>query len=197
MRAVAGLVLALLGTSAVAQEGIYVGLGLGQFDYEEQFVTAVVGQVADTVSVTKLVGGFEVNEHFSLEINYGKTGEISQSGIYFDPGIMQDVNVAIYTDFTITSFRGVGFVPFEWGALLGGLGYYTANNDVLQTLSSDGFDPFAQEIPFEDDGMTAMLGLEWRFGRFGARYGLRLEYEWWDMSDLDTSGVNLVVTYGF
>ena len=45
--------------------------------------------------------------------------------------------------------------------------------------------------------MTALLGVEWRFGRFGTRYGLRLEYEWWDIDAVSTSAVGLAFSYGF
>ena len=197
MRIIVGLVCALLGTAALAQEGMYAGLGYGAFDYEEKFVDPVLGRVSETTSLVKLVGGFEFNDYFALEINYGKSGDIEERGTYFDLNVLQDVEYAIYTDFTITSFKAIGRVPFNWGSLLGGLGYYSSSNDFLQTFSTPGFPTFSQEIPFDDDGLTYMAGLEWRFGRFGKPYRIRAEYETWDISELDLSAVNLIFSFGF
>jgi len=43
----------------------------------------------------------------------------------------------------------------------------------------------------------AQLGIEWRFGRFGTGFGVRLEYEWWDISDVDASTVGAGISYRF
>jgi hypothetical protein len=190
------LVCALFGGAASAQEGIYVGIGLGNFDYQENFVDPLLGRVSDNVSTTKIFGGFEINDFFAIEINYAETSDISRRVSGVAP-VFGNFDYTFTTDFTMTSLKAVGQYPKDWGVLLGGLGYYTSDNDFRETAVFDccGTDTNAGE--FRDNGLAAMLGIEWRFGRFGARYGVRLEYEWWDIDLLDTSAAGLAFSYGF
>jgi hypothetical protein len=196
MRGLLVLPCALAATATHAQEGVYVGIGAGQFDYEENFVSPIIGRVGGEVSGAKLMGGFEINDYVAFEIDFTETHHIRQSGAEDIPPF-GNVGGFLSIDFTITSLRGVGQLPFEWGALLGGLGYFTANNGFTETLSPACCDAVVESGSFTDDGMTAMVGVEWRFGRFGTRYGVRLEYEWWDMSGADASAVGLALSYGF
>lgn len=196
MRGLLVLPLGLATTTVLAQEGGYIGVGFGNFDYQENFFSQIVGQVADEVSINRILGGFEFNEHLALEISYGKTGDIRQSGTEFiDP--FGDVSSVISQDFVITNITALGQLPFDWGALLGGIGYFSSENDLTETLSADCCNTLVNAFTFRDDGLSALLGIEWRFGRFGARYGLRLEYQWWDITDSDASSVGLAVSYGF
>ena len=197
MRRLLVLSFALAGTTtAFAQESIYVGIGVGTFDYQESFVSSIVGRVADEVTIRKLMGGFEFNEHLALEINYAKTDDIRESGTQNVPPF-GDVTDNLAQDFTITSLTAVGQLPFEWGALLAGLGYFSSENDFTDTLTSDCCDPSIIGGKINDDGLTGLLGIEWRFGRFGTRYAVRLEYQWWDLSDADSSAAGLTFSYGF
>jgi Outer membrane protein beta-barrel domain len=196
MRRLLVLPFALAATGALAQETIYVGIGVGSFDYQESFVSSILGRVADEVTIRKLMGGFEFNEHLALEINYGKTDDIRQSGTQNVPPF-GDVTDTLSTDFTITTLTAVGQLPFEWGALLAGLGYFSSENDFTDTLTSDCCEPSVIGGTLNDDGLTALLGIEWRFGRFGTRYAVRLEYQWWDIPDADASATGLTFSYGF
>jgi Outer membrane protein beta-barrel domain len=196
MRRLLVLPFALAATTAFAQGSIYVGIGVGNFDYQESFVSSIVGRVADEVTIRKLMGGFEFNEHLALEINYGKTDDIRQSGTENVPPF-GDVTGNLVLDFTITSLTALGQLPFEWGALLAGLGYFSSENDFTDTLTSDCCDPSVIGGTIRDEGLTGLLGIEWRFGRFGTRYAVRLEYQWWDISDADSSAAGLTFSYGF
>jgi hypothetical protein len=202
MRTTPFLLLALLGSAASAQESIYVGIGFGNFDYSETASNPDFGRVSDTALIKKFFGGFEINDYFTLEVSYSKTDDLRyEASAVFDDPMFPGSNVLvtgrIETDFTMTTFSGLGQVPFEWGALLAGLGYFSADSDYSEVYTATGFNTFRSNVSFTDDGLMAMLGIEWRFGRFGTRYGIRLEYEWWDMSDIDTSSVGLGVSYGF
>ena len=197
MRRLLVLPLALAATAAFPQDNIYVGVGVGTFDYQENFVSSILGQVSDEVTAWKLMGGFEFNPHFALEMNYGQTSNIRQSGTENIPPF-GDVTDVLVTDFTITSLTAVGQFPFkDWGALVAGLGYFSSQNDFTDTLTADGFDPSVIGGSLSDDGLTGLLGFEFRWGRFGTRYAVRLEYQWWDIADADSSAVGIALTYGF
>jgi hypothetical protein len=175
---------------------MYVGLGYGEFDYEEQFVDPILGQVSDSVPSYKLFGGFEFNDHLAIEISYGKTDSIVKSASV-DVFPFGNIDYQLDMEFTKTALRAVGQLPLDSVVLLASLGYFSADGDVDEFIGTECCGAEASEGSLSDDGMMAQLGVEWRFGRFGARYGLRLEYEWWDMSDVDTSTVGLAFTYGF
>ena len=184
------------GSVAYAQDSLYVGVGLGSFDYEEGFVDPILGRVADKTDTWKVFGGFEFNQYVTLEINYRKTGELMQSGSFtLEPvGVITDTLTA---DFTMTTLAAIGQLPMDWGVLLGGLGYYSSDNDFVEKFSADGFEDEFVGGTIRDDGLAAMLGIEWRFGRFGTRYGIRLEYEWWDIDAADASTIGISLSYGF
>jgi hypothetical protein len=195
MRRLLACLLVSIATNAHAQENMYVGFGYGQFDYEENFVDPLLGQVSDSVPSYKLFGGFEFNEHVAVEISYGKDDSIIKSA----PAFSLDCGSGTYQldlEFTKTALRAVGQLPLGSIVLQAGAGYFSADGDIDQFFVG-GPCNFADESSLSDDGMMAQLGVEWRFGRFGARYALRLEYEWWDMSDVDASTVGLAFSYGF
>jgi hypothetical protein len=196
MRLLLACLLSLVAWGAAAQENIYAGLGFGEFSYEEQFTDANFGKVSETVSAYKLFGGFEVNDYFAVEVSYGKDDSIVRSTTGFSPQF-GEVFYQFDLEYTKTALRAVGQLPFESIALLGGLGYFSADGDLDELLVAECCGADALESSLSDSGMMALLGVEWRFGRFGARYALRLEYEWWDMSDVDASTVGLAFSYGF
>ena len=196
MRRLLVLLLASLASIANAQEGGYVGLSFGSFDYEEEFIDPLLGQVSDSIDVYQIFGGFEIMDNLAIEANYSKAGDVEQSATLniFPFG---EVNYALDLDLTITTVRAVGILPREWGALIAALGYYSSETDFRESAILEFDDPFTNSGTVNDDGMAAMLGIEWRFGRFGAAYGLRLEYDWWDMDGVDASAVMLGAFYGF
>jgi len=201
MRRVLACLLTLLASGAAAQENIYVGLGFGEFDYEEQFVDQVLGQVSDSASTYKVFGGFGFNDYFAIEISYAKVEDIEQSGtmdnLSCGTGPCGVVNSQLGIEYTTTSLAAVGQLPLESVAFLGGLGYFSSSADFVQNYQTECCGSFADGGEINDNGMMAMVGIEWRFGRFGSRYAFRLEYEWWDMADVDTSAVGLGFSYGF
>lgn len=191
----APVLLLLVAGSAVAQEGIYIGLGLGNFDYKENFVDPLYGRVSDNTMYTKLFAGFEINRHFALEISYGSTDKIKADAVVDDPnfGI---VTGTFRSDFTITALKALGQWPFDFAVVMAGLGYYTADNGV-HDLQQAACCRVNSNYTVRNDGLTGMVGLERRWGRFGTRWGLRLEYEWWDIAEVDASNIGLGLSYGF
>jgi hypothetical protein len=196
MRRLLVCLFAFAGSLAEAQESIYVGLGFGQFSYEEEFLDPVFGTVSDSVASWKLFGGFEVNDYLALEVSYGVDDSIEQSG---SATILPfgDITAQLDIDLKKTSFKAVGRLPFDSFVLLGGLGYFSASGDFAEYAVIECCGTETAAGSFEDDGMMAQFGVEWRFGRFGTSYGIRLEYEWWDLSGVDSSTLGLAFTYGF
>lgn len=193
------LVLVLLATFAspgLAQEGIYVGIGLGNFDYTEGSAFFAPDPLNDSVSAWKVYGGFELNDHVAFEIRYGATSQIEQTFSGTDPEL-GNYTARFETDFAITSVLAMGVLPKEWGALFGGLGYFDAPADADFDLTTDCCEPVSNGISVDDNGVAAVLGIEWRFGRFGTGVGVRLEYEWLDVDDADASTLGLGIAYRF
>lgn len=196
MRRTCLCLLACAATVAEAQESVYVGLGFGQYDYEEQFDDPILGQVSDSVDSYKLFGGFELNDYFAIEVSYGKDDNIEQSGSGNFVGF-GDVFYQVDIEYKKTAVRAVGMLPFESVVLLGGIGYFSAEADFSEFIATELQGSATGGGTINDDGLMAQLGVEWRFGRFGTRYGIRLEYEWWDQSDVDASTIGLALSYGF
>ena len=197
MRRLPVFLLASLASVAEAQEGGYLGVLFGSFDYEEEFVDQFLGrQVSDSVDVYQIFGGLEINDYFEIEAGYAKAGDVEESTITDDFG-PDDATYQLDLDLTITTVRAIGLLPREWGALIAGLGYYSSETDFRESVTHECCDPLANDATVSDDGLMAVLGIEWHFGRFGAKYGVRLEYDWWDMDGVDTSAVMLGAFYGF
>jgi len=174
---------------------MFVGLGLGSFDYKESTVDPVFGDRSDTVSSYKVYGGFEFHEHVAAEVSYSRADDVEGNVSGNDP-FLGDFFSTTRTEFTTTTIKVVGQLPRDWGVLIGGLGYFDTDADIDLDLMSDA-GAFSASGAVSDDGLMAMLGIEWRFGRFGTGYGVRLEYEWWDVEDGDASTIGVGISYRF
>jgi len=196
MRAVGILALALLASPALAQEGMYVGLALGSFDFKEDGAFLAPGPFDGTASSWKLYGGFEFNDHFGMEIRYGATDRIEQPFSGTDSSL-GDFSSTFSTDFKTTSIVAMGVLPKDWGALIGGIGYFTADQGADLALTAECCGAISASTSVDDDGLMALLGVEWRFGRFGTGVGIRLEYEWMDVTGAGASTLGVGVSYRF
>ena len=196
MRAIRLVVLFAVSSPAIAQEGMYVGLGLGAFDYSENSPRLAPETFDDTVSAWKIYGGFELNEHFGFEIRYGATDTIEQTLSGTDP-VAGDFTATFGTDFTTTTVLGVGMLPKDWGTLFGGIGYFDSSGDTALALTTQCCGPFNDSLSISDSGLAAVLGVEWRFLRFGSGVALRLEYEWLDVDNANASTLGIGIAYRF
>lgn len=182
-------------SAASAQEGIYVGIGLGNFEFDETFVDPILERrLSDSMKSSKLFGGFEFNDNLAMEVTYAETSDSTISGNLSPPN--EDVRYTLTADYSYTSLKALGRVPFDWGMLLGGLGYFRSDYGYREQLVS-GSDSLAGGGTISDEGLSLMLGIEWRFGRFGTHYGFRLEYETFELEATDVSVAGLSFSYGF
>lgn len=195
MRTITVVLLAFFGLPAFAQEGMYVGLGLGSFDFKDSTADVLFGNRSDTVLSAKLYGGFEFNEYAAAEISYGTTDKFEGTVSGTDP-FFGDYTIRSRTEFTTTTIKAVGQLPREWGVLIGSIGYFDTDAEIKLNLASEAGD-FTSDGSVSDDGLMAMLGIEWRFGRFGMGYGVRIEYEWLDVAGADASTIGVGISYRF
>ena len=196
MRVIAMVLLALIYSSALAQEGMYVGVGLGSFDYGEDLAFLAPDRFDDTVSSSRIYGGFEINENLAIEIRYGATGDFRQTFSEID-AFAGEVTASVRMDFTTTTAVALGMLPKDWGAFFGGLGYFDQDIDADVEGMAECCGPFSGSASIGDDGLMAVFGVEWRFGRFGTGLGVRVEYEWLDVEDASGSTVGVGIAYRF
>ena len=183
-------------SGTLAQETIYIGIGFGQLDYNQNTGDPLLGVIDDTIDSYKLFGGFEFNENFGIEILYGATDDLvtTVSGNIPPFGDLTDTAII---EIKTSALRAIGQLPLDWGVLIGGLGYFSSDRDFDETLVGECCGTLRNTGSVNDDGLTAMLGVEWRFGRFGTTTGIRLEYEWWDTSRVDLSTLGVALSYRF
>lgn len=185
----------LIAAPARAQEDIYIGVGIGQIEYSHNTGDPVLGKISEGAASYKIFGGFGFNEHLALEISYGDTDSIDYRASGNVPpfgNVTDDVEI----EFTTSALRAMGQLPLDWGILVGGLGYYSADRKFTEVLVAECCGTLRNGGTIREDGLTALLGIEWRFGRFGTSTGIRLEYEWLDASsNIDLSTFGLGISY--
>lgn len=191
MRFIAILCLVLCACSASAQDmSVYFGAAVGAFDHDNPDG----GAFSDTVSAWKIYGGFQLTNHFGLEIGHGSTSEL-EGGVSGSP-----LNVGVHyfsfahrVEFTTTTFKAMGYLPFDWGALWAGYGVYMMDADVDASNGAFGRNSFS----LDDEDEMAALGVEWRLRGLGRSIDLRAEYEWLGFPFSDASTISLGVAYRF
>jgi hypothetical protein len=192
MRAVVILCLLLGGVSASAQSlSIYAGGSVGAFTYDNPRG----GAFSDTVSSWKLYGGVQLARHFGFEIGHGSTSELNgdPSGSPVHVGVRY-FSVAHSADFTLTTVKAMGYLPFDWGALWMGYGFFLMDADATFTNANAG----RASLSVDDTDDVAALGIEWRLRRpFDRSIDLRLEYESWGFPFSDAATIGIGVAYRF
>lgn len=196
MRFIGLVVLLAFASPSLAQEGMYVGLGIGSFDYSEDAGYLAPEAFSDTVSAWKVYGGFEFGEHVGVEIRYGGTGTVETTSSGTDP-TLGNYTATVRADFKTTSALLLGMLPKDWGAFFGGVGYFNSSGDARLALDTACCGTFNPTASANDNGLAAALGVEWRFGRFDTGVALRLEYEWLDVESGDASTLGIGVAYRF
>jgi hypothetical protein len=181
------LALLVLGAASAVEaqpESAYYGLTLGEFDYEETDFFSNTA-ISDTVSVYRLMVGYQFMEHLSVEGGYGKTGTIrSTLG-----------NVDVQTDLQGLTIRLLGVLPFDNGiSLLGGLGYADIKQDFTLTNTPTGgqiSDDFTSNEP------SYYVGAQYDWDRVA----VRLSFEKYDFDlglvsdDVDASETSVTFFY--
>lgn len=186
MRSFVVLLIALFGASALAQTetGPYIGLGLGQLDYEESDFGLTFD---DTTLAYKVYGGYRFTETWALEAAYGKTDDLEWSDFGSIPGV---ISANLSGDYDFIEIRALAHLS----AFIVGIGYWDAdlNATLSGTLTFPG--PFSYSASDSDSGASAILGGQWDLDK----WSIRGEFEVFDTeSNVDAYTVGVGLHYRF
>ena len=189
------LVLAAFGAAPAFAQGLsaYIGVDVGVLAHD---VPDPDSPFSDTVGAWKLFGGFQINDYIGFEAARGSSRSLGD-----DDGVGSPLNVGVHrlhqahsVEFDLFTVKIKGFLPFEWGSLSIGYGYFNMDADAVWTAPSGD----RGSISVGDDGEVATLGIDWRrFGRFDRSFDLRLEYEWFDFPFSNAETLTIGVAYRF
>jgi OmpA-OmpF porin, OOP family len=183
----------LCGLSAVAeaQEGGYVGVALGSFDYSESDDDFGL-TISDSAGAYRLFGGYQFNENYAIEAGLGATEDLKETFRAFDP-FFGDVSLTIKADYEISMVRFLAFAQLESMSIFGGAGYYDATVNVSVRFE-DNTGVFTSTEEIGDDGAMVVGGIQFERDRIA----LRGEYEWLDAEgDVDATTLSFGVLFRF
>ena len=185
MRTIVPILLFGLFSISHAQEldsGPYIGIGLASFNYEESL--SGFGSFDDSTSATKIYGGYQFNETWAVEGSWESSGTVEQTSTLTIPPFAP-ITTRLGADFEALTVRGVGFLPFSWGDLFGGIGYYDGDSAAFAEVDDGMGTVIRVEGEGSDNGLTLLGGVQWDFSSIS----LRLEYEWWDIDGGDATAI--------
>ena len=213
--------LLLVSLQAAAQQrglGVYAGIGVGNFQFEEDqgpisvvvddtLVDEIVGGATQRIGVPsrlddselawKLFGGWNVTRNLGIELGYARASELTSA--YSEQVGDVTVSANLSTNIDIATARVMGYLPFRLGAIFGGLGYFSAETSTTQNLGLTvaGAGGVVNTVNLGEDatdsGPTAIVGLQWRLPLLI----LRADYELMDMNAGRAATVNVGVSLGF
>ena len=150
-------------STAGAQAGTaYLGVSLGEFEFNPPFVGDF-----DSASAWHIFGGYRVKEYFAFEVGYGKTDTMSNVSV--SPPSTAENGIA--TEFSMLTMRALGVLPFKDSgvSVLGGFEYADAKenrefsvNGVRQsgrTLNHSGLGPYLA-AQYDWDRVAVRLSFE-------------------------------------
>jgi hypothetical protein len=182
--------LVLAGT-AEAQEirGIYVGLGAGIFNYEQDEDTGP--RISDGAGIYRIVGGYQLNSNYAIEAGWVRSDDVKEQFFATNQaGNLITLNLAVESE--IKTLRVLAFAPFSGLGMFGSVGYYDADFTTTFTIV-DPLNPQRGSLERSDSGVTVAGGIQYEWSRIA----LRGEYEWFDTDDLDATAINLIAVFRF
>ena len=199
--------LLLVSLHAGAQQrglGLYAGIGVGKFQFEEDHgplsvvlddrrVDEIVGDVTQTIGIRsvrledselswKIFGGWNITGNLGVEVSYGRANELTSTFTEQFGDVTVSANLS--TNIDIGTARVMGYLPFRVGAFFGGLGYFSAETSSTQNvgLVVSGVGSVQNAVNLggsaTDSGATAIVGFQWALPTFV----LRADYELLDMN---------------
>ena len=221
MRVVFAFLFLLTSLDAAAQQrglGLYAGIGLGQFQFEENqgplsvevddgLLDGVVGGVTQTIGLRsarlddselawKLFGGWNITGNLGVEVSYGRANELTST--YTEQVGDVTVSANLSTDIDIGTARVMGYLPFRIGSFFGGIGYFSAQTNSTQNvgLVVSGAGSVQDTVNLggsaTDSGPTAIVGFQWALSSLV----LRADYELLDMNAGRAATFNVGVSLG-
>jgi hypothetical protein len=169
----------------------YVGVGVSSFSYEE-VVLPDIYTFDESGSSWKLFGGYNWNENWGIELSWAQSSELEDTASAVDTDL-GNVTATLGLEFSALSLRGMGYLPFSWGSLFAGIGFYDGEGDASLVVVSDALGTESVSDTTSESGATALLGVQWSFSNWNAR----VEYEWWDLDTADASSLGVSLAYRF
>jgi OOP family OmpA-OmpF porin len=176
---------AALASPAVAQDtGFYAGLSLGQSTADDA-CTGVSGpgvSCDDKDTAWKILGGYQFNRHFAVELGYTDLGEVSASG----PGGSASIESSAF------ELVAVGMMPIvDKFSIYGKLGMYRGETDA----SAPGV-----SISESNTDLTFGIGVRYDFIR---NLGVRAEWQKYtdvgggEIGEADVDVISVGIVYRF
>lgn len=222
MRVALAFFLLLASFNTAAQQrglGLYAGIGLGKFQFEEdhgplsvelddRLVNQIVGNATQTIGIRsarlddselswKIFGGWNITGNLGVEVSYGRANELTST--YSEQVGDVTVSANLSTDLDIGTARVMGYLPFRVGAFFGGLGYFSAETSSTQNLGLvvSGVGSVQNTVNLggsaTDSGPSAIVGFQWALPSLV----LRADYELFDMNAGSAATLNVGVSLGF
>jgi len=169
-------------------KGFYVGATIGQSKVKD-FCSGFAVPCEDTDTALRILGGYQFNKHFALELGYSQLGEAS---INNGGGLFAKVEA------TAWELVAVGMLPVaDRFSIYGKIGMYRADSDFSTNIVLPGL---PQSFSESNNDLTFGFGLQFEISR---NLALRAEYQrYQDLggpqigeSDLDVMSIGL--TYRF
>ncbi len=154
--------------SQAADNGIYIGAGVGQSNVD---IDAGVTQIDGDDTGFKVIAGFRPLDWFGVEVNYIDFGKVSDSGVNVESDAL-----AAYA---------VGFLPLGPVDLFAKAGVASADTSVGTSLG---------RVSDDSTDFAYGAGLQFRLLSLSAR----IEYEIFDLEDVDDLNmISVGLTYTF
>lgn len=172
-RTLALAALLLLGATAARADGLYLGAGVGQFDFEVDSLSDIgdLDFEGDDTSL-KAFAGWRFNKFLAVELAYVDFGTPSDS----IQGVDVDVDLTGFAPYVVATLP-LPLLPIEFFAKVG---YYFY--DVEATVR----DATAGTVRVDDSDEDLVYGAGIGLSLFD-KIAIRLEYEQVDLSDVDTA----------
>jgi len=194
MRAFAALAIALglavpsIGMAqGVDDKGFYIGATVGQSKVKD-FCSGIGVSCEDTDTALRILGGYQFNKHFALELGYSQLGEASiSSGALFAK-----------VEATAWELVAVGMLPVaDRFSIYGKIGMYRADSDFSTNIVVPGI---PQAFSESNNDLTFGFGLQFDISR---SFGVCAEYQrYQDLggpeigeSDLDVMSIGVVYRF--
>lgn len=170
-----------------ADSGWYIGASVGQSKVKD-FCGGVGASCEDTDTALRLLGGYQFNRNFALEIGYHQLGEASISGA----GLFAKVEATAWEAVAVGTFPVA-----DRFSIYGKVGMYRADSDFSTNIVLPGI---PQSFSESNNDLTFGFGLQFDFNR---NLGLRAEWQrYQDLggpqigeSDVDVMSIGLVYRF--
>lgn len=177
----------LVASPAMAAEdsGFYIGAGFGEMAVEVNDIYDLGEKFDDSGTAWKVLGGYKFMKYLGVELEYIDAGDAEDSYRYEEGKYFAEADVTI----GVSGFNAsaVGILPLgEKFNVFGKLGFimWDADSELDGDTNLPEFEGFDLDERGTDDGTDLSWGIGAGFD-FTENFGVRLEYQSFEVSDTD------------